>query len=106
MMLRRLSILGSLLLAACVPSLGPAGWTPSGYHNKVPTKAEAAAWRATQRANTASAYRAFINSYPRSRYVPAATAKLSAVVKKRPPVIRDVGVRSGGGDRPGSSSPY
>lgn len=89
-MLRRLSILGSLLLAACVPSLGPAGWAPSGYYNRVATKAETAAWRAAQRANTARAYRAFINNYPRSRYVPMATKKLTIAVTKKPTVVRNV----------------
>ena len=90
-MLRRLSVLGSLLLAACVPTPGPgnSGLAVSCY-DKVPTKAEAAAWRSAQNANSAKAYRAFINSYPRSCYVPAATAKLSTVVTKKPMTVRTV----------------
>src|SRR5262249_29977539 len=48
-------------------------------------------WREAQRVNTAAAYRTFINTYPRSPYVPAATAKLSALVKKNsPPTLWDV----------------
>ena len=94
-MLRRLSILGSLLLAACVPAQWPGSVAPpTSCYNKVPTPVEAMAWRSAQRVNSAKAYRAFINNYPRSCYVPAATDKLSAVVKKPPPVVR---VISGGG---------
>jgi hypothetical protein len=103
MMLRRLSILGSLLLAACVPNYVPP-LQPSGYYNRVATKEETAAWRAALRINTASAYRTFIHNYPRSRYVPAATAKLSAIVNKQQPIIRNVfGGResNGGGSRGG-----
>jgi hypothetical protein len=103
MKLRRLSVLGSLLLAACIPTQVPE-LHPSGYYNRVATREETAAWRAAQRANTAHAYRAFINNYPRSRYVPAATAKLRSVVKKRPPTIRifeGAGSNQGGGGRGG-----
>jgi hypothetical protein len=89
-MLRRLSILGSLLLAACVPGLGPGVAPTISCYTKVPTKAEAGAWRSAQKANTPKAYRAFINSYPRSCYVPAATAKLSSVVTKKKTVVRNV----------------
>ena len=90
-MLRRLSVLGSLLLAACVPQgMGVAPSYPLGCYTKVPTKAEAMAWRSAQRVNTAKSYRGFINSYPRSCYVPAATDKLGAVVTKKPTVVRNV----------------
>jgi hypothetical protein len=91
-MLRRLSVLGSLLLVACVPfqdfdpTLGPA----ASCYNKVPTKSEAMAWRSAQRVNTDKSYRAFINNYPRSCYVPMATKKLSAAVSKRPTIVRNV----------------
>ncbi len=105
MMLRRLSILGSLLLAACVPTQVPQ-LQPSGYYNKVATKAETADWRAAQRANTAAAYRAFINKYPRSRFVPAATARLSAIVKKKSPNIRDLTGGGVGGNTGASGGSY
>jgi hypothetical protein len=90
-MLRRLSVLGALLLAACVPQ-GPGAGSGStaACSTKVPTKAEAMAWRSAQRVNTAKSYRGFINSYPRSCYVPAATDKLAAVVTKKPVVVRNV----------------
>lgn len=98
-MLRRLSILGSLLLAACVPQVPQV--MPTAYYNKVATKAEANAWRAAQRLNTANAYRTFINSYPRSRYVPMAIERLSVIVKKSPSVVR---VLSGSGGGSGGTS--
>lgn len=104
-MLRRLSILGSLLLAACVPTYVPP-LQPSGYYNRVATKAETAAWREAQRINTARAYRNFIHQYPRSRYVPAATAKLKAIVNKPPPVIRDVFGSGSGGQGGGMRGGY
>jgi hypothetical protein len=72
---------------------------PSGYYNKVATRAETAAWREAQRVNTAAAYRGFINRYPRSPYVPAASAKLSALVKKtNPPTLWNV-IGEGGASR-------
>ena len=90
-MLRRLSVLGTLLLTACVPSLGPGSLTTTiDCFNKPPTKAESAAWRSAQRVNTAKAYRRFINSYPRSCYVPAATAKISAPTQKPPSFLRNI----------------
>jgi hypothetical protein len=90
-MLRRLSVLGALLLAACVPQ-GPGAGSSStaACSTKVPTKAEAMAWRSAKRVNTAKSYRGFINSYPRSCYVPAATNRLGAVVTKKPVVVRNV----------------
>ena len=98
-MFRRLSILGTLLLAACVPSYGPGALTSTAScFNKAPTKAETTAWRKALTANTAKAYRAFINAHPRSCYVPQATEKLSSVVKRPPSVARDIaGGGSGGG---------
>ena len=90
-MLRRLSILGSLLLAACVPQgVGLRPISTTNCYNKAPTKAEATAWRSAQRINTAKAYRGFINNYPQSCYVPAASAKVEAVVSKKPTVVRNV----------------
>jgi hypothetical protein len=92
MFLRRLSILGSMLLAACVPSLridSPIVVAPNCY-NFFPSKTEQAAWRAALRANTASAYRSFIRTYPRSCYVPAATARISTAVEKKPVTVRNV----------------
>lgn len=92
MMLRRLSVLGSLLLAACVPfqGLDLAPSPTASCYNKVPTKAEAMAWRSALRVNTDRSYRRFINSYPRSCYVPMATKKLSAAVTKKPTIVRNV----------------
>src|SRR5262245_9004953 len=88
-MLRRLSILGSLLLTACVPQgIGPQ--QSAGCYNNPPTEAEAMAWRSAQRVNTAKSYRKFINSYPRSCYVPDASYKLSSTVPKQPTVVRNV----------------
>ncbi len=90
-MLRRLSILGSLLLAACVPAgyNVPPGSAASCY-TRPPTQAEAGAWRNARQVNTARAYRDFINAYPRSCYVPAATEKLSALAQRKPVVVRNV----------------
>lgn len=87
-MLRRLSILASLLVAACVPAGGPN--STANCHNNPPTKAEAMAWRSAQRSNSAKSYRAFINSYPKSCYVPAAASKISGTVQKKPAVVRNV----------------
>ena len=104
-MLRRLSVLGSLLLAACVPALGPSvppGSAASCY-NKVPSRAEAAAWSAAKNVNSAQAYRAFINNYPRSCYVPAAVDRLSKITTKKPPVVRPVKPAP---PRPKGPSPY
>jgi hypothetical protein len=92
MMLRRLSILGSLLLAACVPFQGPslAPSSAASCYNKVPTNAEAMAWRSALRVNTDKSYRGFINNYPRSCYVPMATKKLATAVTRKPVVVRSV----------------
>lgn len=90
-MLRRLSVLGTLLLAACTPQ-GPGLSlnTLANCYTNVPTDAEAAAWRAAQRANTARAYRSFITRYPKSCYAPVASARLGRLVEKKPPVVRNV----------------
>ena len=88
-MLRRLSILGSLLLAACVPQgIGPQ--QSANCYFKPPTRAEAMAWRSAQRVNTARSYRKFINAYPGSCYVPQASYKLSTTVPRKPTVVRNV----------------
>ena len=105
MMLRRLSVLGSLLLAACVPTQVPE-LQPAGYYNKVTTRAERADWRATRRADTAQAYRAFINKYPKSRYVPAAIERLKVVVKKKPPTVRRIKESGSGGGAAGGGRSY
>ena len=105
-MLRRLTILGSLLLAACVPQ-GMGQQQSSNCYFKPPTKAEAMAWRSAQRVNTAKSYRKFINAYPRSCYVPEASYKLSTTVPKKPTTVRNVppagGVSAGGGGRGGGT---
>ena len=48
------------------------------------------AWRSAQRVNTSKAYRGFINSYPRSCYVPAASAKLGRRRHEEATVVRNV----------------
>ena len=106
MVLKRLSILGTMILAACVPASGPGRDMPSSYYNKVATKAETNAWRAAQRTNTPSAYRAFINSYPRSRYVPAATDRIKSMTKRNPFLPRTIGAGREGGGREGGSRSY
>lgn len=105
MLLKRLSVLATMILAACVPSTGPGQNAPASQFNKTATRAEADAWRAAQNADTPAAYRAFIRSYPRSRYVPAATERISATAKKSPLSLRNVGAgrERGGG---GASSSY
>lgn len=90
MLLKRLSVLGSVFLAACVPwqrTAGPTAVAPNCYDYS-PSKTELAAWRATIRENTASAYRSFIKKYPRSCYVPMATAKISSTVEKTSPKVK------------------
>lgn len=89
-MLRRLSVLGSILLAACVPATGPGAKDTAACYDKVPSKAEAMEWRSAQRVNTAKSYRKFISLYPRSCYVPMATAKLSKFVDKKAPPVRNL----------------
>jgi hypothetical protein len=92
MFLRRLSILGSMLLAACVPSLridSSVSGAPNCYDYS-PSKTELAAWRAAIRGNTPSAYRSFIRKYPRSCYVPLATARISTAVERKPVTVRNV----------------
>lgn len=76
---------------------------PAGYYDKAPTRTETSAWAAAKRANTATAYRGFIRSYPRSRYIPEATKRLSAIVKKKPPTIRTVSGNSQGNSGGGRS---
>src|SRR4051812_35747513 len=106
-MLRRLSLFGYLLLTACMPQgYGPAPNTADNCYFKPPTKTEAMAWRSAQRVNTSKSYRKFINSYPRSCYVPAATDKLGTVVtRKQPALVRNVppADRMGGGTGGGRS---
>lgn len=90
MFLRRLSILGSMVLAACVPwqrNVGPISGAPNCYDYS-PSKTELAAWRAAIRTNTAGAYRSFIKKYPRSCYVAMATARISTTVEKKPVAVK------------------
>jgi hypothetical protein len=90
-MFRRLSVLGTLLLAACTPQ-GP-GLSKTALSSCVtnaPSSAEAAAWRAAVKNKTAQAYRSFINNYPNSCYTPLATARLSTLVDKKPTVVRNL----------------
>src|SRR5690349_11200727 len=90
-MFRRLSVLGTLLLAACTPQ-GPnlsVNSLANCYFN-VPTKAESDAWNAARRANTAKAYRSFIHKYPKSCYAPVATARLTGNLQRTPATIRDL----------------
>ena len=96
---RRLSVFGTLLLAACTPQ-GPSLSVDSlaSCYTNVPTKAEAAAWNVARRANTAQAYRSFVNKYPRSCYAPVATAKLTGHVERIPANVRDL---NGGESRGG-----
>jgi hypothetical protein len=91
MLLRRLSILGSMILAACVPVAGLKSPTyPANCYNQTPTRPELAAWRAAVKSNTAKAYRSFIRAYPQSCYVPMATAKIASVVDQQKPPIRNL----------------
>lgn len=86
-MLRRLSILGSLLLAACVPMKDlnapdprPARMQSAGN--------ELADWRHAQRENTRAAYRNFIRRHPKSRFVGIATLRMKTAVAGKPAVRR------------------
>lgn len=100
MLLRRLSILASMLVAACVPAqLNQRSDKPSGgYHDAAPSRAELAAWRAAIRENSPRGYRGFIRKYPRSRYVALATSRIATAVPKQ-----RVAERKGGGDRSNGS---
>ncbi len=97
-MLRRISILGTLILASCTPQGSNMTLASmfSGY--RAPTSAETVAWRNAQRSNTDQAYRNFISQYPDSSYVPAATSRLTKSVNRAP-----VAVRNFGGSERGSS---
>src|SRR5262245_12565557 len=99
-MLRRLSVLGTLLLAACT-SQGPNLSIDSlaNCYSNVPTREEAAAWSAARRADTAKAYRSFIHKYPKSCYAPVATAKLTDNVQRIPSTVRNL--PEGGGSKGG-----
>src|SRR3954452_9902295 len=102
---RRLSVLGTLLLAACTPQ-GPflSSNSLANCYTNVPTKDEAAAWNTASRANTAKAYRSFVNKYPKSCYAPVATARLTGNVERVPANVRDLQggeSRGGGGGRGG-----
>jgi hypothetical protein len=103
-MLRRLSILGSLLLAACVPQGGLTPIKAASCALNPPTGPEAMAWRSAKRVNTAKSYRGFINNYPHSCYVPAASAKLGTGVGKNKLVVRDVPKTKG--NRLGTAKSY
>jgi hypothetical protein len=92
MFLKRLSVLGSVLLAGCLPwqrVSGPTTTAPNCYDYS-PSKTELTAWRSAIRQNTANGYRSFIKKYPRSCYVPMATAKISTGVQKTQPKMRNV----------------
>lgn len=92
MLLKRFSVLASMLLAACVPSqwVGSRTSGAPNCYDYSPTKSELAAWRAAIRQNTSNAYKSFIRQYPRSCYVPLATARISTAIEKRPVTIRNV----------------
>ena len=87
MFLKRLSILASMLVAACVPSQYRVVPT---YGALTQSQAELVAWRAAVKANTKAAYRAFIRAYPNSRYVPLATSRISTAVTTKPVAVKIV----------------
>lgn len=91
MFLKRLSILGSMVLAACVPSLrAPGPQTPAECYNNSPSVLELIAWRAAVRQNTKGAYRSFIQAHPQSCFVGMATAKIAGAAERTKPPIRNV----------------
>ena len=92
MFLKRLSILGSMLLTACVPAQrAPGPQTPAECYSNSPSQIELAAWRGAVRQSTKSAYRQFINRFPRSCFVPTAAARIANVAERQPkPPIRNV----------------
>ncbi|RJG45625.1 hypothetical protein [Mesorhizobium sp. DCY119] len=93
-MLKRFSVLGSVLLAACVPFQRMAAPTPVSRVdtcNPVPFNlAEKLAWHAALKQNTSAAYRSFIKNHPRSCYVPMAKAKMSRAVVAKPVTMRNI----------------
>ncbi|MBY4611243.1 hypothetical protein K6M90_26725 [Rhizobium sp. 9T] len=91
-MLRKISILGTLILASCTShgSNMTLASMISGYRG-APTAAEEVAWRNARRSNTDQAYRNFISTYPNSSYVPVATSRITRSVKPRPVAVRNLG---------------
>ena len=89
-MLKRISVLFSVVLAACVPSMRSNAPAPqaNSCQNAVPTAMEASEWRRAQRVNTRDAYRAFLLKYPRSCYAAFATLKMKRTVQQQPVVVR------------------
>ncbi|MBA9034731.1 hypothetical protein ACU8MP_35095 (plasmid) [Rhizobium leguminosarum] len=98
-MLRKISILGTLILASCTSqgSNMTLASMMSGYRG-APTSAETVAWRNAQRSNTDQAYRNFISQYPNSSYVPVATSRITRSVNPKPVAVRNFG----GSDRSSS----
>ncbi|SCB60436.1 hypothetical protein GA0061105_1117 [Rhizobium aethiopicum] len=90
-MLRKISILGTLILASCTSqgSNMTLASIISGYRN-APTAAEEVAWRNARRSNTDRAYRNFISSYPNSSYVPVAASRITRSVKPKPVSVRNL----------------
>lgn len=95
-MLKRVSVLLSVFLTACVPSWRPSTPPPpesTNCQNTPPTAAEAAAWRSAQRLNTRESYRAFLGRYPRSCYAASAVSRLKTTVQKKPVAVRKLPVQ-------------
>lgn len=93
-MLKRISILASVFLAACVPGQRAGVPAPTSTQNCAdpsPSLLERTAWRVAKRQNTEAAYRNFLTRYPRSCYAPLATAQIKKpVTVRKPTVVRNV----------------
>jgi len=90
-MLKRVSVLFSVFLTACVPSWPYLTYAPpnaSSCQNTPPSAAESAAWRRAQRMNTRQAYQAFLARYPRSCYGSSAVARMKTTVQRQPVTTR------------------
>ena len=95
-LLKRVSVLLSVFLTACVPSFRfPAPPTPeaSNCQNTPPSAAESADWSRAQRLNTRESYRAFLARYPRSCYAGTAVSRMKTTVQKQPVAVRNLPVK-------------
>jgi hypothetical protein len=107
-MLRRISVLFSVILAACIPTTRSNAPAPqaNSCQNAAPTAIEASEWRRAQRVNTREAYRAFLMKYPRSCYAPFAALKMQRTVQQQPVVVRRMPPPRSRATRPTPVSPY
>lgn len=96
-MLKRVSVLFSVFLTACVPSWTYPPFAPTNARNcqsAPPSRVESADWRRAQKLNTRQSYQAFLAKHPRSCYGNLAVERMKKGVQRQPVAVRKLNTQS------------